>query len=70
MKIVLIGMMILINSCSSSTNSKIVSVVNKNTTLDYEDGLRAKCSKAPINQYRYQTNSNYRTGWSDGIKNC
>ena len=62
--------MILINSCSSTTNSKIVSVVNKNTTLDYEDGLRARCAKELKNQYRYQTNSNYRTGWSDGGKDC
>ncbi|SHO81094.1 hypothetical protein MNB_SV-15-813 [hydrothermal vent metagenome] len=71
MKIVLTVIIILLNSCSSSIATKIVTVVNKsNSTLDYEDALRDRCAKESIDEYRYKTNSNYRAGWSDASKDC
>lgn len=62
---------LLLNSCSSKSSISKISVVHQiNTTLDYEDGLRAKCTKESLNNYRYQNNNNYRMGWLNGDKNC
>jgi len=62
---------LLVNSCSSKSSISKISVVNPiNTTLDYEDGLRAKCNKEALNNYRYQNNNNYRNGWLNGTKDC
>lgn len=41
-----------------------------NGTLDYEDAIRDRCSHFPQNSYRYQHNTNYRSGWIEASKKC
>jgi hypothetical protein len=48
----------------------MIDKINKNTTLDYKDGLRDRCYKGSKDQYRYLTNYNYKQGWIDGAKKC